>query len=82
MINSDKLKEMKDTLGHGYPLILKDKLTEKGIFNSKGLPITANYIRQLFIGRVHNIDILNIIIDDYKKQKRKVTNSIKKLQKV
>lgn len=80
MINPSKLNEMKKLLGHGYPLLLVCKLSDKGITNSKGLPINANYIRQLFLGRVNNIEVLNIIIDDYKAQKRKLSKTIKRMK--
>lgn len=79
MIKADKLKEIKSVLGYGYPLILAEKLNKKGILNSKGLPITADYIRQIFLGRINNIEILNIIIDDYKAQKRKITKTINRI---
>ena len=79
MIKSDKLKEMKKVLGHGYPLLLVEKLNKKRVLNSKGLPISANYVRQIFNGRINNIEVLSIIIDDYKAQKRKITKTIKRL---
>jgi len=81
MINKDKLKEAKKVLGYGYATDLAVKLKEKGILNSKGENITANYINQVFSGRIINIDIINIIIDDYKLQKRKLSKTINKLSK-
>lgn len=79
MIPKEQLKEMKEVLGHGYAKDLADKLTKKGIVNSKGSPITSFYISQLFAGKVFNYDVVNAIIDDYKVQKQKITKTINKL---
>lgn len=79
MITKEQLKEMKDVLGHGYAKDLANKLTQKGVVNSKGSPITSFYISQLFAGKVFNFDVLNAIIDDYKLQKQKITKTIDKL---
>lgn len=82
MIELDKLSQMKTVLGYGYPQVLADKLCMRGVLNSKGLPITPDYIRQIFQGRINNIEVLNIIIDDYKIQKRKMTKMSKKISKL
>jgi len=82
MITKDKLQEVKRVLGHGYMTDLATKLKEKGLVNSLGLPITPEYIRQVFSGRINNIDVLNVIIDDYKAQKRKMTKMSNKISKL
>lgn len=82
MIAKEKLNEMKKVLGHGYPVLLADKLNKKGILNTVGQPITDNYIRQMFAGRIVNIDVFSIIIDDYKAQKQKITKAINKISKI
>lgn len=82
MINQNKLNQMKSLLGRGYCTVLANRLKEKGIKNSKGSPISPDYISQIFLGRITNIEILNIIIDDYKSRKRNISKMNSKIQKL
>lgn len=79
MITQKKLNEMKALLGHGYCTSLANRLKEKGVLNSKGKPISADYISQMFMGRITNIEILNTIIDDYNNRKRNISKMNKKI---
>lgn len=82
MINQNKLNEMKVLLGRGYCTALANRLKEKGVLNSKGSPISPDYITQIFMGRITNIEILNTIIDDYKSRKRNVSKMNRKISKL
>lgn len=79
MIPINKQKEIKKVLGHRYAIDIAEIAQKKGLLNDKGNTYTPNYIAQVLSGRFNNLELLNIIFDEFKTKKRKQKRERKKI---